>query len=326
MVEKRSVSAVVPVYNEAPILDAAHARIDECLSQLGRPYEIIYINDGSSDDSLMRLDALAEQDKNVSVINLSRNYGKEIALSAGLDKAAGDLVVVLDADLQDPPELISDMLDLMKEKSVDVVYGVRKRRDGESFIKKITAKIFYKIVNALGEIHLPENSGDFRLMSRRVVTAICAQREKHRYMKGIASWVGFPSAPFPYDRDSRIGGETGWGYWKLINLAIEGITSTSMAPLRFISLLGIIISISAFIFGGVIMVETILYGNDVAGYPSLMVAILFLGGIQLFSMGIIGEYLGRVFNESKNRSLYFTESVTMSALQRKDASDGLKGS
>lgn len=324
--EKRSISAVVPVYNEAPILVEAHARISKCLSDLGRPYEIIYINDGSTDDSLETLNTLASDDPDVAVINLSRNYGKEIALSAGLDQTAGQLVVVLDADLQDPPELISDMLDLMEAESVDVVYGVRRRRDGESFIKKITAKLFYKIVNALGEIHMPENSGDFRLMTRRVVTAICAQREKHRYMKGIASWVGFPSAALIYDREPRIGGDAGWGYWKLVNLAIEGITSTSMAPLRFISLLGIIISISAFVFGGLIMVETILYGNDVAGYPSLMVAVLFLGGIQLFSMGIIGEYLGRIFNETKNRKLYFTESVTLSALQRKDPFDGPKGS
>ena len=230
--------------------------------------------------------------------------------------------MVLDADLQDPPELVQDMLDLMKQEAVDVVYGVRTRRRGESYMKRITARLFYKIINSLGDINLPENSGDFRLMTRRVVDAICQQRERHRYMKGLASWVGFPSAPFLYERDARIGGETGWGWLKLLNLAIEGITSTSMAPLRFISIIGSLVSLSAFMFGLYILVATMVLGNPVEGYPSTIVVILFLGGLQLFAMGIIGEYLGRIFNETKDRSLYFVERFEKSDLARKETPDG----
>jgi glycosyltransferase involved in cell wall biosynthesis len=242
------------------------------------------------------------------VVNLSRNFGKEIALTAGLDHAAAtDAVVVIDADLQDPPEVIPDLVAAWQQ-GFDVAYAQRRMREGETWVKKATAAGFYRVMQRIGgKVQLPANTGDFRLMSRRSLDALLALREHHRFMKGLFAWVGFPSTPVLYDRAPRAAGTTKWNYWKLWNFSLEGITSFTVGPLKVATYLGLVTAVFAAIFGAQIILKTLIWGNPVAGYPSLMAVVLFLGGVQLMTLGIIGEYLGRVFNETKGRPLYILE-------------------
>ncbi len=302
------ISVVVPCFNEHAVLPAFHRRLCAVMRATGDDWEVVYINDGSRDDTLAVLARLAADDPHVALLNLSRNFGKEIAMTAGLDHAAATgAVVVIDADLQDPPELIPELLSVWRQ-GIDVVHARRRRRVDESWARSGTARAFYRVMERLGtRVTLPADSGDFRLMSRRSVDAVLRLREHHRFMKGLFAWVGFPSRAVSYDRAPRAAGRTSWTYWTLWNLALEGITSFTVLPLKIATYIGLFTAVAALLFGGQLIVRTLLFGNPVAGYPSLMAVILFMGGVQLMTLGVIGEYLGRVFNEVKQRPLYLVE-------------------
>ncbi|MBX9594432.1 MAG: glycosyltransferase family 2 protein [Roseomonas sp.] len=301
-------SVVVPAYNEQEVLPIFHARLTPVMEAIGLPWEVVYVNDGSRDRTLTIMEGLKAADPRVALVNLSRNFGKEIALTAGLDHAAATAaVIVIDADLQDPPEVIPDLVAAWRQ-GFDVAYARRRAREGETWLKKATAKAFYRVMqNVGGKVELPADTGDFRLISRRALDALLALREQHRFMKGLFAWVGFPSTPVLYDRAPRAAGETKWNYWRLWNLSLEGITAFTVGPLKVATYLGLVTAIIAGIYGTQLIIRTILFGNPVAGYPSLMAVVLFLGGVQLMTLGIIGEYLGRVFNETKGRPLYIVE-------------------
>jgi len=304
---KKLVSIVVPAYNEVQVLSAFHARTSQVIAELPQyKWEILFVNDGSTDGTQAAIDTLQSCDSRVTSVDLSRNFGKEIAMTAGLEHARGDAVIVIDADLQDPPELIADFLKVWEE-GFDVVYARRTDRDGETWLKKATAAYFYRMMTRLSNVQIPADTGDYRLLSRRAVQALLQLREQHRFMKGLFAWVGFPSKGIDYRRDPRAAGTTKFNYWKLWNFALEGITSFSILPLKLASYLGMAISLSAFIAGSWIFIKTLVWGDPVAGYPTLMVTILFLGGVQLLFVGIIGEYLGRIYNETKGRPLYFVQ-------------------
>ena len=306
-------SVVIPMYNEAEIVGEMHRRLAAVMAELGAPWEAIYVNDGSRDATLPIVEMLRHADSHIAVVNLSRNFGKEIATTAGLDHARGDAVIVIDADLQDPPEVIPRLVAAWRA-GFDTVYAQRRLRDGDSWVKKATAAAFYRVMRNLGEVPLPANVGDFRLMSRRVVDAVQQMREHHRFMKGLFAWVGFPSTAVLYDRAPRAAGRTKWSLWKLWNFAIEGITGFSVGPLKLATYLGLAVALFAVVFGAQLILRTLIFGNPVAGYPSLMAVVLFLGGTQLVTLGIIGEYLGRVFNETKRRPLYLVERYTPSGV------------
>ncbi|MCS6920643.1 MAG: glycosyltransferase family 2 protein [Elioraea sp.] len=303
-----ALSVVVPAYNEEEVLPEFHRRLAAVMEGLGLPWEVVYVNDGSRDGTLAVLLSLRERDPHVSVVNLSRNFGKEIALTAGLDHARGSAaVIVIDADLQDPPEVIPELVRAWRE-GYDVVYAQRRARAGETWLKRATAAAFYRIMERLGgRVKLPRDTGDFRLMSRRATDALLTLREQHRFMKGLFAWIGFPSKAVLYDRAPRAAGTTKWNYWKLWNLSLEGITSFTVAPLKVATYLGLVCAIGSLGYGTFMVVRTLLFGNPVPGYPSLITVMLFLGGVQLVTLGIIGEYLGRVFNETKGRPLYIVE-------------------
>ncbi len=297
-------SVVVPVYNEAEGLQEFHRRISLVLESLPYRSEVVYVNDGSVDESLTILKNLKLSDPRVAIVDLSRNFGKEIAMTAGIDHSCGDAVVVIDADLQDPPELIPK-LTAEWEQGSDVVYAQRTGREGESSLKKATAYAFYRVIQNVSRVAIPKDTGDFRLLSRRAVSALGQLREQHRFMKGLFAWIGFPQKSVLYTRLPRYAGNTKWNYWKLWNFALEGITSFTIAPLKIATYLGLFVAFAALMYAGVIIFKTLAYGSDVAGYPSMMVTILFLGGVQLIGIGILGEYVGRMFNETKGRPLYF---------------------
>ena len=303
----KKVSILIPAYNEEEFLYTLYDRLENVINKLNNyEFEVLLINDGSKDNTLNILRELRKRDKRMCYINLSRNYGKETAMIAGLDYVTGDCCIILDADLQDPPELIEEMLKYW-EQGYDDVYAKRKSRAGESFMKKFTSSLFYKMLQKSTRIPIQKNTGDFRLLDRRCVDALRKFRESERYTKGMFSWIGFNKKEILFDRDPRVAGSTKWNYWKLIDLAIEGITSFTTKPLRISSFLGVIISFCAFVYIVIIIARTLIMGEAVKGYPSLMAVILFLGGVQLLSLGIIGEYIGRVFNETKRRPLYFVE-------------------
>jgi glycosyltransferase involved in cell wall biosynthesis len=305
-------SVVIPVFDEAEVLPEFHRRLSAVMDLLGT-WEAIYVNDGSRDASLRLLEAFHRAEHRVAIVNLSRNFGKEIATTAGLEHAGGEAVIVIDADLQDPPEVIPELVAGWRD-GFDMVYAERRAREGEAWLKRATAGLFYRLMQHLGRVQLPRNTGDFRLMSRRVVDAVLQLREQHRFMKGLFAWVGFPTRAVPYDRAPRYAGMTKWNYWKLWNLALEGITSFTVMPLKVATYLGLAVALFAVVFGAQLVVRTLLFGNPVAGYPSMMAVILFLGGVQLITLGVIGEYLGRVFNETKRRPLYLVERFVPSEI------------
>lgn len=303
----KKISLLIPAYNEEPVLDHLYTRLGKLANEnKDYEFEFLFINDGSRDKTLQILKDYADLDERVSYVNLSRNFGKEIAMIAGLDHVTGDATVILDADLQDPPELIPQMIKYWEE-GYDDVYAKRRSRAGESWLKKFTSRMHYRVLQQLSSIEIQKDTGDFRLLDRRAVEAMKQFRESERYTKGMFSWIGFNKKEILYDRDERAAGTTTWNYWKLINLSIEAITSFTIAPLRISTFLGTFISFAAFIYLIFLVVRTLFFGADLAGYPSTMAVILFLGGVQLLSLGIIGEYVGRIFNETKNRPLYLVE-------------------
>ena len=299
-------SVVVPCFNEEEVIGTCHDRLKAILKSMPVDFEIIYINDGSTDGTIQALNLIKNHEPRVAIIDFSRNFGKEIALSAGLDHARGDAVVVIDADLQDPPELIPELCKILLE-GYDVVYAKRQARDGETFFKKLTARYFYRVMRILVKPPIPEDTGDFRILSRRAVDTLKKFREQHRFMKGLFAWIGYPQKEIVYNRDARLAGKTKWNYWKLWNFALEGITSFSIEPLKVSTYLGLLTAVFAFVYALFIVYKTIMFGDPVRGYPSLMVVILFLGGVQLTVLGILGEYMGRIFNETKNRPLYIVK-------------------
>jgi glycosyltransferase involved in cell wall biosynthesis len=301
-------SMVVPVYNEAANLEAFFARLIPVLERLGVLYEVVAVNDGSSDDSLGRLLKIREQLPVLKIVNLSRNFGKDIALSAGIDHASGDAVIPIDADLQDPPELIGEMVAKWHE-GFDVVYGQRISRESDTFGKQITARMFYRTMERMTDVAIPRDAGDFRLLDRRVVEVLKRLPERSRFMKGLFAWVGFRQAALPYDRQTRHAGATNWSYWRLWNFAIDGVTSFSSSPLKVWSYVGLGISALSFLYAIFLATLVLIHGIDVPGYASLMVVVLFLGGIQLITLGIIGEYIGRIYNEVKGRPLYLVSEL-----------------
>lgn len=299
-------SILVPMYNEAEVIPVFFDTINKVLAATDMDYEIICVNDGSQDNTLELLTARAARDPRIKVVSFSRNFGKEAAMTAALDYASGDAAIPIDADLQDPPELIHDMLRKWQE-GFDVVYAKRSSRDSDSMVKRKTARWFYNLFNRLSEVDIPENVGDYRLMSRRVLDVIKRLPEKERFMKGLFCWPGFKSATLEFERQVRAGGSTKFNYWKLWNFALSGITSFSTIPIRIGIYLGLFIAGLAFVYGCYIITKTLIYGIDEPGYASLMVVVLFLGGVQLFCFGLMGEYIGRIYKEIKNRPLYVVE-------------------
>jgi glycosyltransferase involved in cell wall biosynthesis len=298
-------SIVVPVFDEEEVIAEFNRRAIAMLRELPFRSEIIYVNDGSRDRTSRIIRDFLQQFHEVALIELSRNFGKEAAMTAGLDYASGDAVVIIDADLQDPPELIPELVRVFQTGDYDVVYAQRASRSGETFLKKTSAHLFYRIITRLTGFDIPRDTGDFRLMNRPAVEALRKLREHHRFMKGLFAWIGFRQAAFRYDRDPRFAGASKFNYWRLWNFSLEGITSFTIAPLKVAAYLGLLTSVGAGLYGITIILGTLIYGNPVAGYPSLLVVVLFLGGLQLLTLGIIGEYLGRIFNEAKQRPLYF---------------------
>ncbi|MGB8265451.1 MAG: glycosyltransferase family 2 protein [Candidatus Velthaea sp.] len=307
-----ALSIVVPLYNEAGNVSELLRRIAEVLAALPDPpaaYELIAVDDGSSDATRPLLLDAAKRDPHLRVIALSRNFGHQIAATAGIDAARGDAVVLMDGDLQDPPQLIGAFIERFRA-GYDVVYATRRRRAGESPFKVLTAAAFYRIVRRLTNVSIPVDTGDFRLMSRRVVQALQRSRERHRFIRGLVSWVGFNQTGVEYDRDARFAGETKYPFSKMLRFAFDGITAFSEIPLRFASYLGFIVSIVAFVVALAEIGIRIFTGYNVPGYTSTIFAILFLGGVQLIGIGILGEYIGRIYDEIKGRPLYLVaESV-----------------
>ena len=303
----KTVTILIPAYNEQAVLAPLYKRLTT-LANNNKKYnfEFLFINDGSTDNTLSIIKNYAKTDTRISYVNLSRNFGKEPAMLAGFDYTTGDATVIIDADLQDPPELIPKMISYW-EDGYDDVYAKRRSREGESWFKKKSSSIFYKLLQKSTNVDIQVDTGDFRLLDKRCIDALREIRESQRYTKGMFSWIGFKKKEITYDRDPRAAGETKWNYPKLVNLAIDGITSFTTAPLRIASFAGMIISLIAFFFIIVIIFKTTFFGDPVAGWSSTMAVILFLGGVQLLSIGIIGEYVGRIFNEVKNRPVYFVE-------------------
>jgi len=300
------ISLVCPCYNEEAVISLFMKAIEPVLDEIEKPYEIVFVNDGSVDNTLNVLMSAKQQNVNVRIINLSRNFGKESALTAGLDQAKGQVIIPIDVDLQDPPTLIKDFI-IEWEKGNDVVLAKRVDRSSDSFAKNLSAKYFYKIHNKMAHVDIPENVGDYRLITRKVLTALQKLPENQRFMKGIFAWVGFKTSVVEYKRESRQAGNTSFNAWKLWNLALEGITSFSTAPLRIWLYLGIFISALSFFYGSVIIIKTLLFGIDAPGYASMMTTVLFLGGVQLIGIGVLGEYVGRMYIESKRRPTYIVE-------------------
>jgi glycosyltransferase involved in cell wall biosynthesis len=303
---KPFISIVAPCYNEEDVIDIFLEKIFSVLEQLGKSYEIVFVNDGSRDNTLEILKVKAKEYEAVRVISLSRNFGKEAALSAGLDMAHGEVVVPIDVDLQDPPELILEFVKKYEE-GYDVVVGKRADRTTDSAAKRVSAETFYKLHNKISDIEIPHNVGDYRLMSRRVVEELKKLPETQRFMKGIFAWLGFKTAVVEYKREERVAGETSFNGWKLWNFALDGITSFSTAPLRIWLYLGLVLALISFVYGSWIVLKTLIFGVDAPGYASMITVVLFLGGIQLMGIGILGEYIGRIYLESKNRPVYIIE-------------------
>lgn len=301
-------SIVAPMYNEEHNVDYFFNRILPLLNSWNLSYEIICINDGSTDGTSQKVREFQKNHPGIKLIEFSRNFGKENAMTAGLQYSRGKAVVPIDSDLQDPPELIESLLAKWRE-GYDVVYAVRKKRHGETFLKRLTASLFYKIINWFSETPIPQNTGDFRLMDQRVVKVINQIPERTRFMKGLFAWVGFKQIGITYDRDPRHKGKTKWNFWKLWNFALDGITLFSTSGLKLWSYVGLFFSMSSFCYAVFLIIRTLIHGKDVPGYASIMVVILFLGGLQLISLGVLGEYLGRVYAEVKRRPLYIISDL-----------------
>jgi glycosyltransferase involved in cell wall biosynthesis len=301
------ISLICPCYNEQEVIGYFLSSVAPILESFEKPYEIIFINDGSRDNTFNVLLDAKKHYPHIRIINLSRNFGKEAAMTAGLDVCQGEVVIPIDVDLQDPPELIKEFI-REYENGYDVVVAKRVDRTSDSFAKKLSAAYFYKLHNKISQVSIPDNVGDYRLMSRKVVTELQKLPENQRFMKGLFAWVGFKTAVVEYTRPPRKAGTTSFNGWKLWNFALDGITSFSTVPLRIWLYMGMVIAFLAFVYGSVIIVKTLIYGIDSPGYASLITIILFIGGIQLMGIGILGEYIGRIYMESKRRPAYIIEN------------------
>ena len=308
-------SIVVPVFNEVHVLPELHRRLMAVVRSLGIRFEVIFVDDGSTDGTASLLGELQRSDPAVGVLRLSRNFGKEPALSAGLRATSGACVIVLDADLQDPPELIPQMLAAWQEGR-DVVNMRRRSRQGETWFKAASARHFYRLLNRLSDIPIPADVGDFRLLSRRAVTALNELPERNRYMKGLFAWVGFSQVTLEYDRDPRAAGVAKQNYFRLWALAVDGITSFSVVPLRLAFMVGLLAASTAFALTAFYAIKTLVFGDPVQGFPTLIVAVLSLGGLNLLGLGVIGEYLGRLFMEAKRRPLFVIDEFTPPQVRR----------
>ena len=304
-------SIVIPCYNEAAGIETFWSRLTGAVVPLGLAWEAIFVNDGSTDATLEAISRLPAETGAVQIIDFSRNFGKEAAITAGLDHARGAAVIIIDADLQHPPEVIPEMVRLWRQ-GTEVVLCKRESRDMDSPLRAFLSGLFYKLSSQLFEVKIPRDVGDFRLLDRAVVDALSRLRENQRFMKGLFAWIGFPAKAVRYDRAPRAAGETKWNYWKLWNFSLEGITSFTVAPLKVATYLGLLTAIGAVIYLAQLVFRTVFFGNPVAGYPSLLAVVLFLGGVQMMMLGIIGEYLGRIFNETKQRPLYIAERYSPS--------------
>lgn len=308
--KNKILSIIIPMYNEEESLPHLYSRL-VALGEKIENYdlEFLFVNDGSKDSSLEIVKALRKADKRVCYVNLSRNFGKEVAMGAAFDYVTGEAVAIIDADLQDPPELIVDMIKLYEE-GYDDVYAKRRSRDGETWFKKFTSKAFYRVLQSVSDVPIQKDTGDFRLLSRRAIEALKSFPERQRYTKGMFSLIGFKKKEIEFDRDSRVAGQTKWNYFKLMDLAIEGIVSFTILPLRISTIMGIISGIASFLYMIFVFSKTLIFGVDVPGYASIVCILLFLSSVQLISLGIIGEYLGRIFIEVKGRPLYFVEEYS----------------
>jgi polyisoprenyl-phosphate glycosyltransferase len=304
---RKLISIVVPMYYEEKVADECYKRLKSVMDGCGYEYELVFVNDGSRDGTLDILERTAGNDRNVKVLSFSRNFGHQVAVTAGIDKAKGNAIIIIDADLQDPPELISEMLKLW-EQGYDVVYAKRKRRKGESLFKRTTARLFYLVLDKLSDIRIPLDTGDFRLIDAKVADELRRMRERNRFLRGMVSWIGFKQTPIEYEREERFAGETKYPLKKMIKLALDGIISFSSKPLKLSQYLGffaVICAMAIFIYS---LVYRLVGGkNLVTGWASIMTTVAFLGGVQLISIGILGEYIGRMYEESKGRPLYIIE-------------------
>jgi len=301
----QKVSILIPAYNEEAALQYLFERLVILMNANDKfVWEVLFVNDGSTDSTLILMSQIHEKDGRFNYLDLSRNYGKEVAMLAGFDYLTGDCMIIMDADLQHPPELIPEMLKYWEE-GYDDVYARRSVRNGESFLKKQTALIFYWFLQKTTKVEIQQNTGDFRLLDKTCISALRSMRESQRFTKGMYSWIGFHKKEILFEQQERIAGVSKWNYFKLLELAIEGITSFTISPLRLSSIVGVIVSLGAFFYMAYVFISALFLGDPVKGYPTMMVVILFLGGFQLLSMGIMGEYLGRIFIETKNRPPYF---------------------
>lgn len=304
------ITIVVPCYNEEEVLPLFYEQLTTVTDSITNyMFELLFVNDGSNDKTLEIIKSIAKKDERVKFMNLSRNFGKEIGMLAGMDYANGDALIIMDADLQHPPQKITEMIEWW-EKGYDDVYTVRLNRE-ESYFKQLSSELYYKLLQKMTKEHIYPNSGDFRLLDRKCIDALTSMRETERYTKGMYGWIGFNKKQLTYREDERAAGETKWGFTQLFKLAVDGITSYSTVPLRISSILGMIISLVAFIFLVIEVVKILISGPEVAGYGTLLAGILFMGGIQLISLGIIGEYLSRIFIETKNRPPYLIQSTNI---------------
>jgi glycosyltransferase involved in cell wall biosynthesis len=302
----KRLSLVIPMHNEAPVLAALFERLDETVGRLGLDLEIVCVDDGSRDDTLELLRERARRDRRIRAVSLSRNFGKEAALTAGLEAAGGDMVVPLDADLQDPPELIAEFVRLW-EQGYDVIYGVRSDRSSDTALKRTTANLFYRVFNGVSDFPIPASTGDFRLMDRCVIEALRQLPERNRFMKGLFAWVGFKQVGVPYVRPARLAGETAWGYRKLFRFAVDGVTAFTTLPLRVWTLVGVGAAVVALLTAIGLIVRVLIVGRDVPGYASLMVVVLFAFALQMIALGVMGEYIGRMYQEVKGRPTYLVK-------------------
>jgi glycosyltransferase involved in cell wall biosynthesis len=304
-----ALSIVVPCFNEEACLQKLHERLAKAAKRVaGEGYEIVLVNDGSRDGSWEMMRRIAREDRHVVAVNLSRNHGHQLALTAGLDLCRGEHVLIIDADLQDPPELLEGMMRTMREQGADVVYGVRKSRAGDTAFKRATAHGFYRLLSRATEVDIPVDTGDFRLMSRRALDALLAMPEQARFIRGMVAWIGFKQVPFAYDRDQRIAGETKYPLGKMVRFALDALTGFSSAPLKLASHAGLLLSL-----GSVLLILYIAYawlaGQSIQGWTSLMLVVVILGAVQMFVLALMGEYIGRLYNEAKRRPLYIVQEV-----------------
>lgn len=301
-------TVIVPVYNEELVIKECYLRLTAVMNKINEPYELIFVNDGSMDKTAQIINEYYENDKNIRIINFSRNFGHQQAITAGMDYARGDAVVIIDADLQDPPEVIIEMVKIWKE-GYDVIYGKRQQRKGETFFKKITSKYFYKLLKNMTSFDIPVDTGDFRLIDRKVCDVMKSLKEKNRYVRGLVSWVGFKQTYINYVREERFAGKTKYPLKKMIQLALDGITSFSYKPLKLASAIGFFISMISFIYLIVVLIQRLFTNTTIQGWSSIVAIILFSQGIVLIMLGLMGEYIGRTYDEIKNRPVYIVTEV-----------------